>query len=375
VTYVPPDHEDTGELPPPEAAADLSSALVEPVIAVDAMGGDYAPDEIVAGALAAQREHGVTTLLTGPPARLRPVIARLGAGSELRVVPAEDVVGMGEGALAGFRRPRSSIAVACQLVRRGQASAVVSAGSTAAIVASARHRLLPLPGVPRPGLAVLLPTYPKPTVLIDAGSTADPKPEMLVQFGQLGVAYAQIALGIATPRVGLLTIGTEPGKGNALTRRAHELLAAEPQGDALPLNFAGNIEGGDLMAGAVDVIVTDGFTGNVALKTLEGAVRFAAGELRTALTSTRTARMGAVLQRRGLRELSRRLEPESYGGAALLGLGGTVVIAHGASTARAVTAACALAASLVRGDITERIRERVGVSEQRRGIHLPRRER
>jgi glycerol-3-phosphate acyltransferase PlsX len=368
VSHVPPGQEDAHELV-------LGVPLTDPVIAVDAMGGDYAPDEIVAGALAAQREDGVTTLLTGPPARLRPVIARLGAGSELRVVPAEDVVGMGEGALAGLRRPRSSIAVACQLVRRGQASAVVSAGSTGAIVASARHRLLSLPGVPRPGLAVLLPTYPKPTVLIDAGATADPKPEMLVQFGQLGVAYAQIALGIASPRVGLLTIGTEPGKGNALTRRAHELLAAEPQGGALPLNFAGNVEGGDLMAGAVDVIVTDGFTGNVALKTLEGAIRFTAGELRTALTSTRSARLGAVLQRRGLRELSHRLEPESTGGAALLGLGGTVVIAHGASTARAVTAACKLAASLTRGDITERIKERVGVSEPRRGTHFLRRDR
>jgi phosphate acyltransferase len=345
------------------------------VIAVDAMGGDYAPDEIVAGALAAQREYGLTTLLAGPPARLRPVIDRLGAGSELRVVPAEDVVGMEEGALAGFRRPRSSIAIACQLVRRGQASAVVSAGSTGAIVASARHRLLPLPGVPRPGLAVLLPTHPNPTVLIDAGATADPKPEMLVQFGHLGAAYAQIALGIAAPKVGLLTIGAEPGKGNALTRRAHELLAAEPQGGGLPLFFAGNIEGGDLMAGAVDVIVTDGFTGNVALKTLEGAIRFAAGELRTALTSSRAARLGAVLQRRGLRELTHRLEPDSYGGAALLGLGGTVVIAHGASTARAVSAACGVAANLTRGDITEKIKERIGVSEQRRGIHVLRRDR
>jgi glycerol-3-phosphate acyltransferase PlsX len=370
VSHVPPGHEDAHEVPPP-----FPGMTGDPVIAVDAMGGDYAPDEIVAGALAAQREHGVAALLTGPPARLRPVIAKLGGGSELRVVPAEDVVGMGEGALAGFRRPRSSIAVACQLVRRGEASAVVSAGSTGAIVASARHRLLPLPGVPRPGLAVLLPTYPKPTVLIDAGATADPKPEMLVQFGQLGVAYAQIALGIAVPRVGLLTIGAEPGKGNALTRRAHELLAAEPLGDALPLNFAGNIEGGDLMAGAVDVIVTDGFTGNVALKTLEGAMRYAAGELRTALTSTRTARLGAVLQRRGLRELTSRLDAETYGGAALLGLGGNVVIAHGASTARAVTAACALAASLTRGDITERIKERIGVSEQRRGTHFLRRDR
>jgi phosphate acyltransferase len=344
----------------------------EPVIAVDAMGGDYAPEEIVAGALAAQREGGVTTLLTGPPARLRPVIAKLGAGSQLRVVPAEDVVGMGEGALASFRRPRSSIAVACQLVRRGQATAVVSAGSTGAIVATARQRLLSLPGVPRPGLAVILPTHPNQTVLIDAGATADPKPEMLVQFGQLGVAYAQIALGITVPRVGLLTIGTEPGKGNMLTRRAHELLAAEPQHGALPLSFAGNVEGGDLMAGAVDVIVTDGFTGNVALKTLEGSMRFAAGELRSALTSTRTARLGALLQRHGLRELNQRLDTESYGGAALLGLGGTVVIAHGASTARAVSAACALAANLARGDIIEKIKQRIGPQPERRFLRRER---
>jgi len=350
----------------------LGPPLSEPVIAVDAMGGDYAPEEIVAGALAAQREHGVTTLLTGPPARLRPVIARLGAGSQLRVVPAEDVVGMDEGALASFRRPRSSIAVACQLVRRGQATAVVSAGSTGAIVATARQRLLSLPGVPRPGLAVILPTYPNQTVLIDAGATADPKPEMLVQFGQLGVAYAQIALGIAVPRVGLLTIGAEPGKGNMLTRRAHELLAAEPQHGALPLSFAGNVEGGDLMAGAVDVIVTDGFTGNVALKTLEGSMRFAAGELRSALTSSRTARLGALLQRRGLRELGQRLDTESYGGAALLGLGGTVVIAHGASTARAVSAACALAANLARGDIIEKIKQRIGPQPERRFLRRER---
>jgi phosphate acyltransferase len=344
----------------------------DPVIAIDAMGGDYAPDEIVAGALAAQREHGITTLLTGAPVKLRPVIARLGAGPELRVVPAEDVVGMGEGALAGFRRPRSSIAVACQLVRRGQASAVVSAGSTGAVVATARHRLLSLPGVPRPGIAVVLPTHPNPTVLIDVGATSDPKPEMLVQFGQLGTAYAQIALGVKTPKVGLLTIGAEPGKGNMLTRRAHELLAAEPQHGAMPLNFAGNIEGGDLMAGVVDVIVTDGFTGNVALKTLEGALRFAAGELRGALTGTRTARLGALLQRRGLRGLNDRLDTENYGGAALLGMGGTVVIAHGAATARAVSSACALAASLSRGQITDRIRQRIGPQPERRFLRRDR---
>jgi glycerol-3-phosphate acyltransferase PlsX len=160
-----------------------------------------------------------------------------------------------------------------------------------------------------------------------------------------------------------------------LTRRAHELLAAEPQHGALPLSFAGNVEGGDLLAGAVDVIVTDGFTGNVALKTLEGSIRFAATELRSALTGTRTARLGALLQRRGLREISSRLDAETYGGAALLGLGGTVVIAHGASTARAVSSACGLAASLARGDITEKIRERIGVTGERRGTHFLRRDR
>jgi glycerol-3-phosphate acyltransferase PlsX len=339
------------------------------------MGGDYAPDEIVAGALAAHREHGVTVTLTGPRARLRPVIARLGAEAELHVEPAEDVVGMDEGALASFRRPRSSIAVACNLVRRGQATAVVSAGSTGAIVAIARQRLLSLPGVPRPGLAVVLPTHPRPTVLIDAGATADPKPEMLVQFGHLGVAYAQVALGAAAPKVGLLTIGAEPGKGNQLTRRAHELLASPPEGGALPLAFAGNVEGGDLMSGSVDVIVTDGFTGNVALKTLEGSIRFAAAEMRSALTSTRAARVGALLQRRGLRELHDRLDAESYGGAALLGLGGTVVIAHGASTARAVSSACVLAANLTRGSITDNVRVRLGVQPDRRGSHFLRRDR
>jgi glycerol-3-phosphate acyltransferase PlsX len=343
-----------------------------PVIAVDAMGGDHAPDAIVAGALAAQREHGVRVLLTGPLARLRQVLGGMGAIDEIQVVPAEDDLAMDEGALASLRRPRSSVAVACQLVRRGDAAAVVSAGSTGGIVATSRLRLRSLPGVERPGLAVVLPTYPGRTVLIDAGATADPKPEMLVQFGQLGVAYAQTALGVSAPRVGLLTIGAEPGKGNKFTRRAHELLASDPPHGALPLSFAGNVEGGDLLAGEVDVIVTDGFTGNVALKTLEGSVRFAIAELRAAVTATRTARMGAFLQRRGLRELAARLDAESYGGAVLLGLGGTVVIAHGASTARAVTSACLLAADLARAEITEKITQRLGRPAGRGGHFLRR---
>jgi phosphate acyltransferase len=194
---------------------------------------------------------------------------------------------------------------------------------------------------------------------------------MLVQFAQLGVAYAQIAYGIAEPRVGLLTIGTEPGKGNKLARRAYELLDADPPHGGQPISFVGNVEGGDLLAGKVDVIVTDGFTGNVALKTLEGAASYATRQLREALAGSPAARIGALLQRRGLRELAERMDAETYGGAALLGLEGTVVIAHGASKARGAAAACALAASLARGQITEKITERLGPP---RGGHFLRRQ-
>lgn len=338
----------------------LPAGTIRPVIAVDAMGGDHAPREIVAGALAAHREHGLDVVLAGPPGQLVPVLASLGASGEIPLAPADEVVSMEEGALAIRRRPRSSMATACMMVRRGQAAAVVSAGSTGAIVATARLRMRPLPGVLRPALAAALPTQPTPTVLIDAGATADPKPEMLLQFAQLGVTYAQVTLGATDPTVGLLTIGAEPGKGNKLARRAHELLTADPPHGAQRLRFAGNVEGGDLMAGKVDVIVADGFTGNVALKTLEGSVRFAATQLRDTVTASRAGKVGAMLQRRGFRELGRRLDAESYGGAALVGLGGTVVIAHGATTARGVTAACLLAADLARGQITDKIRDRVG---------------
>jgi glycerol-3-phosphate acyltransferase PlsX len=334
------------------------------------MGGDNAPEQIVAGAVAAAREHGTRIALAGRPGLLRPLLARHGAPDEVWIAPAEEAVGMDEGALASWRRPRSSIAIACQLVHRGQAAAVMSAGSTGGIVATARLRLRPLPGVARPALAVVLPTGPAPTVLLDAGAIADPKPEMLVQFAQLGVAYAQVACGLAEPRVGLLTIGAEPGKGNKLARRAHELLAAAPPHGALPINFAGNVEGGDLLAGRVDVVVTDGFTGNVALKTLEGAAGFAAGQLREAVGGSRVARLGTLLQRRGLRELARRLDAETYGGAALLGLEGTVVIAHGAAGARGAAAAIKLARDLSAAGITDKIRERLGPA---RGGHFLRR--
>ena len=334
------------------------------------MGSDHGPAEIVAGAVRALRDSGIQVVLTGRPGQLRPLLAGHDALADIPIIAAEDSLSMDEGALASWRRPRSSIAVACQLVRRGQAAAVVSAGSTGGIVAPARLRLRPVPAVLRPALAVVLPTSPGPTLLLDAGAIADPKPEMLAQFAQLGVAYAQTAYGIEEPRVGLLTIGAEPGKGNKLTRRAHELLDADPPHGGLPMSFVGNVEGGDLLAGQVDVIVTDGFTGNVALKTLEGAAAFAAGQLRAAIGGSRAARLGALLQRRGLRELAERLDSDSYGGAALLGLEGNVVIAHGAATAHGISSACGLAAGLASGQITEKIRERLGPA---RGGHFLRR--
>lgn len=321
------------------------------------MGGDHAPHELVAGAVRATRELGVRVVLVGQPRPIYEALAAHGATDEIPIVRAEQTVGMDEGALATLRRPRSSVAVACHLVRRGDAAAVVSAGSTAAVVATGRLRLRGQPGVLRPAIAVTLPTLPEPTVLLDAGATADVKPEMLVQFAQLGAAYAETALGMPHPRVGLLTIGSETEKGNKVTRRAHELLATTPG-----LDFAGNVEGHDLLTGKVNVIVTDGFTGNVALKTMEGSVRYTLAELREAISASRPARLGAVLQRGALRRLARRLDPEQYGGAVLLGLNGTVVIAHGASKARAIAAACALAASLAARGVVARIGERLAAA-------------
>jgi phosphate acyltransferase len=332
----------------------------QPVVAVDAMGGDHAPAAIVAGAVTAYRQWGIGVVLVGRPGKVRPLLAQQGAVGKIRLVAAEDSVAMAEGALASWRRARSSIAVACQLVHLGQASAVVSAGSTAAVVSIARLRFRNLAGVLRPAIAVALPTQPTPTVLIDAGAIADPKPEMLGQFAQLGSAYAQVVFGIARPSVGLLSIGAEPGKGNKLAKRTYELLSAEPAHGAAPINFAGNVEGSDLLAGKVDVIVAEGFAGNVALKTLEGTAAFTAAQFRSALGASRMTRLGALLQRRELRGLAERLDVETYGGAALLGLESTVVIAHGGSTERGVAAACRLAADLTRGHTTERIRERLG---------------
>nr|WP_242902516.1 phosphate acyltransferase PlsX [Actinomadura terrae] len=326
------------------------------------MGGDHAPGEIIAGAVEAVRAHGVRLVLVGQAPGIRRELERHGFTGQIPIVHADEALDMGEGALASRRKPRSSVAIACHLIKQGRASALVSAGSTAGVVATARLRLKGQQGVLRPAIAVTLPTRPRPTILLDAGATVDVKPEGLVQFAALGTAYARILLEVERPRVGLLTIGVEPGKGDKVTRRAHELLAGGHHG----VEFAGNVEGHDLLAGEVEVIVTDGFTGNVALKTMEGTIRTAFTEIRAAMTASPAARMGALLQRRRLQELRDRLDPDSYGGGVLLGLNGTVVIAHGGSRARAITSACELAHRLAAGHIVERIREQVAATRTSR---------
>ncbi|MUL43992.1 phosphate acyltransferase PlsX [Streptomonospora sp. PA3] len=325
------------------------------------MGGDHAPQEAVRGAVRAVREHGLRVVLVGRRAEVAALLAEEDAVGAMPVLHAEDALAMHEGALASWRRPRSSVAVACKLIRQGEASALVSAGSTGGVVATSTVRLRTQPGILRPALAVALPTRPRPTILLDAGANADAKPEMIVQFAHLGAAYARSAFGVEHPRVAMLTIGSEPGKGNRLARKTAELLAAAA--DQAPqvsrLDFRGNVEGHDLLSGEVDVVVTDGFTGNVALKSVEGAVRFTMEAVVEAMTSSTLAKAGSLLQRRRLRELRERLDSDTYGGAVLLGLNGSVVIAHGASRAPAIERACRLAHDLTAGGIGEEVRSRV----------------
>ncbi|MGC5013504.1 phosphate acyltransferase PlsX [Streptosporangium sp. DT93] len=323
--------------------------MSEPVV-VDAMGGDHGPVETVAGAVRALRELGIPVVLVGRGEGVRAELARHGAVGEIDVVHAEDVVPMSERGAGAVSSTTSSLTVGCDLVRRGQASAFVSAGSTGAVVSCAIRGIGRAPGVLRPALAIALPSVTGgATVLVDAGATSDPTPEMIAQFAVLGASYARLVLGVADPSVGLLSIGSEPGKGNRLTRRAGELLPA------LPLRFHGNVEGHDVLAGTVDVIVTDGFTGNVVLKNVEGSVR-------TALALV--ARSGGVAAEE-VRRVARLYDPETHGGAALLGLTGTVVVAHGSSPAATIARACAVAHDLSRDGTTGRAGDRLGAEPVR----------
>jgi glycerol-3-phosphate acyltransferase PlsX len=316
-------------------------------IAVDAMGGDEAPTHIVDGALAAVRHFDLGVTLVGPSARLEEELTRH-PGADLRrvrIVHADTVVEMAESPAAALRRkPTASIRVAAEVVARGEAAALFSAGHTGATVMAAHGAFGMLSGADRPALAATVPTRGRPAALLDVGASVECRPQHLLQFAVMGTVYARVAFGLDQPRVALLSIGEEATKGNELTREAHRLLRASP------LAFIGNIEAKDLYSGAADIIVCDGFTGNIALKVSEGLV-----EMVEELLSEEMPRVGALLTRRALRRFRRRVDYSEYGGAPLLGLAGIAIVGHGRSSAKAVRNAVAMAYRFASSRFIERV--------------------
>jgi phosphate acyltransferase len=304
------------------------------------MGGDRGPDEVVAGALEAAAD-GIVPIVYGP--------SSLDARG-LEHVVAEQVIAMDEKPAEAVRaKPDSSLVASCRAIGEGKADAVVSAGNTGAMLTAGLLEIRRLPGVVRPAIAVPLPARDGPSVLLDCGANADARAEHLLQFAYMGAVFAEEILGVPTPEVRLLSIGEEPEKGNQLTLEAHDLLAASS------LNFAGNTESRELLAKAADVVVADGFTGNVALKALEGAIRTVIEGLREEIAATTLGKLGGLLTRPASRRLLHHLDPDTYGGAYLLGLRGLAVIAHGNSSRKAIANAIRLASRGVEHDVTGRL--------------------
>jgi phosphate acyltransferase len=315
------------------------------IIAVDAMGGDRGPGAVVAGALAA-RSDTLTPVLYGDRA-----VDPLG----LELVATQGAIEMHEKPADAVRaKPESSLVASVRAVQEGRADAVVSAGNTGAVLAAGLLELRRIPGVMRPAIAVPIPAQNGPSVLLDAGANADARPEHLVQFATMGAVFAEEILGLERPTVRLLSIGEEEEKGNQLTLEAHALLRESD------LNFQGNCEGRDVLRGAADVVVTDGFTGNVVLKTLEGTIRTILEGLRDEITATTRGKLGGLLIRPASRRLRHRLDPDTYGGAYLLGLRGLAVIAHGNSSETAIANAIRLAARGVDNNVVGRLQARLG---------------
>jgi glycerol-3-phosphate acyltransferase PlsX len=319
-------------------------------IAVDAMGGDRGPDEVVAGALAARSDELTPVIFGDPWVDARGLEHHFTHGViEMHEKPADAV----------RAKPDSSLVESVRAVQEGRADAVVSAGNTGAMLAAGLLELRRIPGVRRPAIAVPIPAQNGPSVLLDAGANADARPEHLLQFATMGAVFAEEILGVERPTVRLLSIGEEEEKGNQLTLDAHALLKESD------LDFRGNCEGRDILRGAGDVVVTDGFTGNVVLKTLEGTIRTLLGGLREEITATAAGKLGGLLIRPASRRLRHRLDPDTYGGAYLLGLRGLAVIAHGNSSQTAIANAVRLAARGVEHDVvgrlTARMAEQAGV--------------
>ena len=319
---------------------------------MDAMGGDYAPREIVGGALQAAMDLGVEVLLVGPTNQIERELQALGGGAlPVRVVEAPEVIDMGEAPAMALRRKRqASILVAVETLRRGDADAVVGAGNTGAAMAASLLRLGRIEGIDRPAIAAVLPTLRGRAILVDVGANVDCRPKHLLQFAVMGSVYANRVLGIAEPRVALMSNGTEDTKGNEVVIRAAELLRVSG------LRFTGNIEGRDFFGGVADVAVCDGFVGNLLLKFGEGLALGIFTLLREELSRGLLVRLGVALATPRLRALARRMDYTEYGGAPLLGVNGICIITHGSSKAKAIRNSIALAADSVRARMVEAIR-------------------
>jgi glycerol-3-phosphate acyltransferase PlsX len=328
-------------------------------IAIDAMGGDHAPGYIVDGAVAAARHLDVQLALVGQTAAVEAALESHPDWRSLgiEVVEAPDVIGMADSPVASLRRrPRASIRVAAELVASRYAAALFSAGSTGAAVMAAHAAFGMIPGVDRPALATIIPTRLSPTVLLDAGANVECRPQHLLHFAVMGGVYARLALRVERPRIGLLSIGEEATKGNDLTREAHRLLKAAP------MNFIGNVEARDVYSGVADVIVCDGFTGNVVLKISEGLVETVETLLGDELQGTFSSQVGYLLSRRAFRRFRRRVDYSEYGGAPLLGVAGLAVVGHGRSSVKAVRNAVAMAYRFATSDFIPRVEREIAAA-------------
>jgi glycerol-3-phosphate acyltransferase PlsX len=319
-------------------------------IAVDAMGGDFGPRITVEGAVRAAEEYDVDIVLVGVESVIRKEVDKFGAaGGRVTILDAPEAIGMGEGLLSFRKKGLSSIRVGTELVRNGDAGAFVSMGNTAAVVYISRKTIGALKGVDKPALALLLPNMRGVTLLIDVGANANCRPHHLVQFAVMGKIFMETALGLSSPRIGLMSIGEEKSKGNDLTKEAFDLLQDSP------LNFVGNMEGKDIYSGKADVIVSDGFTGNVALKVSEGVVESLFSMVRNEVMKNLFAKIGLLLMKRNLKKVYRKVDYSEYGGAHLLGLKGVCIIGHGRSNVRAVKNAVRMSREIVMNRIQDRI--------------------
>ena len=322
-------------------------------VAVDAMGGDYAPEKIVKGAVLAAQEYGISVQLVG---QLDLISAELNKydtkGLDIELVRADEVIGMEEAPGSALRKKKNaSIIVAVEQIVNGRAQAVVAAGSTGAAMASCLFGLGRLPNIDRPAIAVLLPTMEKPVLMLDAGANSACEPEMLYQFAIMGSSFSSAVLGVKNPRVGILNIGEESGKGNELVKQTYKIL--EKKRDHL--NFIGNIEGREMYMGICDVVVCDGFVGNVALKVTEGVAKMVFQLFKNEINKSILAKIGALIAKPALMGMKKRTDSSEYGGALLLGIKGICVIAHGSSDAYAIKNAVKVARDSVEKDVNGKI--------------------